>query len=478
MNSVVTVDFAEKEVEIKKKEVKKKKRVVDTYDMEDPFYQEDEIVNTFECRYDNFFCLSGESHIERRKDEAEQKEERDERSKKEKKETTRERYLQQKQEKLEEYSTAQDEPEKKRVVKELVILEVLTAQEPSASRLVEEMMRASPNANKLEVEKTVENLMGTKGLEKLQDETEIRTAEITQQIKQELQRRIDRAAESPEGRQLQFDDELFDLLVEYTEVEYLLFYIKLFLAGKKRILEHKVKKNIVKNLQELFPVEYRSVSLGKKIASYIIKRRKSEQSKESHSEENLDSNSNSADDDTPNMTAESVIDESEKIHKQPLHSPSTELLTQETEDVDSLSSEKTVKSVVTEVGVSSLASTEQARDEKCNMIDPSKLSVKPDEPSAKDTPTKPQQTRKRKVNPQKDTLGKRKPPAETDVHSKRPSTTGKKKPVTIETRKPKQSLLKLPSIDISTIYKKEETEKPSETPKEENDISDLDTLTV
>ncbi|KAI5190039.1 hypothetical protein NEMIN01_0824 [Nematocida minor] len=302
MHTIKIVSFDEKEVEIREKEMKTKKRVVDAYDMEDPFYQEDEAVATFECKYKNFFCLSGESLVERKKEEKEEK------AKKEKKETSRERYLKQKQEKLEEYTAAPEDAD--RIIKELVTLEILTAQEPSRDTLLDEIVKVKPGEDREKTGAKIDELMSKEGLQNLLKEAEEECKKIVGEIEVEIKKKIEESAEketvdeSSKITQLSFDDDFLEKLTKYTEIEYLCFFIKLFLAGKKRILEHKVKKNIVKMLQEVFPVEYRSSSLGKKIASYVIKKRRSEQSKESQSEENMDSNSNTEDEtpDTPIKT--------------------------------------------------------------------------------------------------------------------------------------------------------------------------------
>lgn len=298
MHTVKTVSFSEKEVEIREKEVRSKKRTVDAYDMEDPFYQEDEAINAFECSYKNFFCLSGENHVERKREESEEK---DDRMKKEKRETTRERYLQEKQEMLEEYASNPKEALSV-FIKRLVTLEILTAQELRKDVLLEKVEKANPSVNKEEASTWIDEYISRDGLEALQKEIEDRSRNMLSELKGSIDEKIDEniRMNQEDGnvhpKQIKFDEEFLNRLKNYTDTEYLLFYIRLFLGGRKRILEHKVKKNIIKELKEIFPVEYRSNSLGKKIASYIVKKRKSEQNKESLSEENPDSNSNTEED--------------------------------------------------------------------------------------------------------------------------------------------------------------------------------------
>ncbi|KAI5143341.1 hypothetical protein NEPAR06_1771 [Nematocida parisii] len=297
MHAVTIVDLSKKEVEIKKKEVKKKRRIVDVYDITDPFYQEDEEVTTFECRYENFFCLSGDAPAEKKK---EAEGESEEKTKKDKKETARERYAKQKQDRLEEYSEVPSD-QKAKALKELAVLELLTAQEPAAKDLVDAIMGLYPNENKEEIKNIIEKVLSKEGMEGIFAEAEKTKKELSNEIQPEILKRV-KKNEVTDAQEIQFDNELLDLLVRYTDVEYLIFYIKLFISGKKRILEHKVKKNAVIALQELFPAECRSSSLGKKIAMHVIRKKKPDQAKESYSEGNADVHSNTEEEALPKQT--------------------------------------------------------------------------------------------------------------------------------------------------------------------------------
>ncbi|KAI5137045.1 hypothetical protein NEAUS06_2077 [Nematocida ausubeli] len=307
MHSVIVVNFSEKEVEIKNKEVKKKRRVVDVYDVMDPFYQEDEEVNTFECKYENFYCLTGESAVERRK---EAEIEYEEKLRKDKKETARERYVKQKQEKLEEYAASSPEG-RAAVLDKIAILELVTTQELDAKSLAEEVVNKCPDENIKELEKVLTKTFSKEGMEEMYAKAEEKKNALGEEVKVESLKRIkkDEATGRPE---IQFDPKFLDLLVKYTDVEYLMFYIKLFLSGKKRILEHKVKKNAIRALHEYFPVECRSMSLGKKIASHVIKKRRRGQM--TQSEGNADANSNT--DEEAQDTEEVSVEKEESMAKE------------------------------------------------------------------------------------------------------------------------------------------------------------------
>ncbi|KAH9386918.1 uncharacterized protein NEMAJ01_1814 [Nematocida major] len=314
MDEVIPVDMAEREVEIRPKEAQKRRKVTDAYNVEDPFFEEDKVVGAFECTYRNFYCLSGEAPenfgVERERKEASEK--------KEKREISRERYQIKKMEALEKcHSVGPEEVDS--FARDLVVLEVLTSQDLSAESLLEEVKEKIPGGNPRLFE-GIRHWMGESGLRKIQDGAEAQEREALERVKEEISRRVKEKKEE----KIVFDDELLDVLAGYVEVQYLLFYVRLFSSGKKRVLEHKVKKNIVKELQEVFPVGCRSASLGKKIASYVTKKSKGggakravKESDESEgSEESRGEDLPGGDGESPNNNPNNlVVDREEKSEK-------------------------------------------------------------------------------------------------------------------------------------------------------------------
>ncbi|KAI5184323.1 hypothetical protein NEHOM01_0068 [Nematocida homosporus] len=292
MNRIIWVDLEDQEVEVRKVESIKRKKAADQYDIADPFFQEDEDKGTdvLACEYQHFFCLAGESvqGLEKKKEElgGETK------NKKEKRESTRQGFMDDKEVLLASLSERPlaDLPEQAR---QLLVLEILTAQEPSLSGLLADV-RESQSKQKDQngvalmskerlamIEAELTRIFTEEYLVAIGETTKTESAELLDIIKgiiaaQKAEIDLKEPNDPTEAKyaKLVFDDSFIELLSQYTDKEYLLFYLNLYLSNKKRVLEYTVKKAIFQQLQELFPSTYGSVgSIGKKISSYNLKRK-------------------------------------------------------------------------------------------------------------------------------------------------------------------------------------------------------------
>ncbi|KAI5188600.1 hypothetical protein NECID01_0213 [Nematocida sp. AWRm77] len=280
---VVHVDLAQKEVELQSTSKQKKRKTADTYDTNDPFFQEDEAVGPehAECQYENFYCVSGEKMLSIVEKKREEKKE-EHKIKKEKRESTRQKFLEEKEELLASIKAGDvSETDFGESAQKLVVLEILTAQDAKPETLLQaaeeslakdQFEKISPLIKQSFTKESVEHI-----LEKAVGESQALQEEIKEEIEKEKQKVEELEAEDPTDAKyakLQFDAAFIEKLCQYTDKEYLVIYFNMYLSGKKRVLEYGIKKNIFCQLQSFFPSTYGSNgSLGKKIASHVLKKR-------------------------------------------------------------------------------------------------------------------------------------------------------------------------------------------------------------
>lgn len=278
-NKVIHVDLAQKDVEVHAVEKSRKRKIADEYDVNDPFFQEDAVpdVEHTECKYENFYCIAGERLVPADKKREKKKEHK---IKKEKRESTRQKFQDEKDELLG-LLGGMTAAELEESLPKLAILEILTAQEVSPAAFLSAIAAQVDSEQFKRVKPLAEQLLTKEAagavLEQAVRESQALQAEIKAEIETERQRADELFPDDPtDGKygRMQFDEQFIEKLCQYTEKEYLVFYFNLYLAGKKRVLEYGVKKNIFCQLQSFFPASYGNIgSLGKKIASYIVKKR-------------------------------------------------------------------------------------------------------------------------------------------------------------------------------------------------------------
>ncbi|KAI5180398.1 hypothetical protein NEOKW01_0702 [Nematocida sp. AWRm80] len=276
MNTIISIRPTEKEVQVREIKREKRRKEIDKYDTDDPFYQEDEevFIEVFKCDYDNYYCYAGDVV------EGSQREEKEEtKPKKEKKENIKEGFLLYREESIH-FLLSAEESQLDKIVEDLVIADIVTSQAPNKTDLLNEIQpELSPEKYKA-IESIINNKYTYKYLQKyLEGVTEEKT-EILARIKEEIERekeRIDKEETGdPETRysKIHLNNTLLDLLSLYSEKEYIIYYVSLYISGKKRVLEHALKKQIFMELLRLFPAGFgANGSLGKKIASYALKKR-------------------------------------------------------------------------------------------------------------------------------------------------------------------------------------------------------------
>jgi len=283
MNRVVLVDLEDKEATIGEEEKQKRRKTSERYDSEDSFYEEDEKPEKGEtdCRYENFYCVQGDSlaPAERRSEGRDEKSEK----KKEKREIIREKFVDEKEKLVRELESV-PESRIEEVIERLVVLEVVTEQEPSAEMLVRSIRETTEQAYNT-TEDIVRRTFAKERLEKIVESVKKEIEAIEEEIKRCIGENESASSMGQEGgtggdaegsSKIKFNDSFMEILSNYTDREYIVFYMNLYLSGKKRVLEHSVKKNIFINLRKLFPPDIREkvMSLGKKIAVHFLKKTK------------------------------------------------------------------------------------------------------------------------------------------------------------------------------------------------------------
>lgn len=273
---------------------KKKRHTADAYDYEDPFIEADEEqrYEEAECRVENFFCLAGEEAPEgpardrdrskraKREERSQEKKEEKERhgARKEKREATRRKIIAEEADALSGMK-ALAEPEIEKEIEKVCLYEVVATpgvkEEEVADKLVEAVDQSM--VSRAFVESRVAAYMSHSHLRSKASELAGASQQLLGKVKESIDFNIKEQIGSKElGEEelsFNFDDAFYDAMCTYTENEYLVFYINLYLAGKKRVLEFTVKKNIFQKLQELFPSNYKIAgTLGKKITSYMMKK--------------------------------------------------------------------------------------------------------------------------------------------------------------------------------------------------------------
>jgi hypothetical protein len=289
------------------------------YDYDDPFIDEEETDSeaaNIELRVENFFCLAGEHGPEKppekrsREKRARKKEDpadEEHQRKREKRETTRARTMEETARILggmKEKDVLKGEKEIERVCIGEIVANTEIGKEGLVQRISESLGPEHPLQKAVEnlVEKYVDHKYIEEKKAVLEKKSEGLKEKIRERIKEKMERNVREQAEekSVEGvesaetqeegggekagdkvgekdadgsgeaeMRFSFNEEFYELLLEYTENEYILYYLGLYLAGRKRVLEFTVKKSIFQKLQDLFPSGYRlNGSLGKKITSY------------------------------------------------------------------------------------------------------------------------------------------------------------------------------------------------------------------
>ncbi|KAI5171298.1 hypothetical protein NEFER03_0657 [Nematocida sp. LUAm3] len=282
MNRVIEVDLEQREIEVRKTEKQKKKRSQDAYDINDPFFQEDEEVQveayTVDCEYRNFRCI-GEGEEEKRREEPKESV-----KKKEKREITKHLYEEDKLKAIEEIN--KQEPNLDKLIEKIVIYDVITSLEPNKDVLLQQVKEKTDESLHKRIEELIEDFYMENHLKKVAEKKKQKNQVILEDVKERIDEiKQDMDAKNPEnpGRyeNLTISDEFIQVLADFTENEYIFFYINLYLTQKKRVLEYAVKKGIFQQLQEYFPdSSMLSGSLGKRISLYLLKKRRREKTKE------------------------------------------------------------------------------------------------------------------------------------------------------------------------------------------------------
>ncbi|OAG29459.1 hypothetical protein NEDG_00592 [Nematocida displodere] len=340
MNRVICVDLKEEEVEIRTVEKQKKRKAPDQYDVDDPFFQEDEEVevDAIECKYENFFCVSGETALQLEKKKEEKKEDVS-KIRKEKRENIRHGFVADKEELLASFSEI-EESSLAAAVRRLVVLEVLTEQDPAKDRLFAALSPLAAPSTHSRLRALIDAFFSHEELQKVLDETAVQSKGLIEKIKEGVEEeklRVEEAFpnDSTETKyaKIHIGKSLMENCTLYTECEYLIYFVSLYMGGKKRVLEYPIKKAIFSQIQELFPSTYGSSgSIGKKIASHILKAKHKKGAE--HTQATQDRESARAEDD----------DEAEAEAEEASNRESSQTPAQETQPVDELLSQSLVAS--------------------------------------------------------------------------------------------------------------------------------------